>query len=119
MALIEAPNTPLPWMVKADLNDWFEFCVDHTTVKKGTNGKGWNCYFADLYDIEGIEDKNLDEEEIPFWAMEAFYDELIEVIGADNKGEPVHDILQFKFKRTRSGTKNTAQFRFIGVGRTA
>lgn len=71
--MLEAPSSDLPWMVAADVDEEIEFTVDMKTADKFKDGgpdEKWSCYRAD-FEVDGEE---FEQEEVPFWAMKAFFD---------------------------------------------
>lgn len=101
---LEAPSgNDLPWMVRANENEWIDFDIKMSTVEKSENERGWSCYIGHMKDIQmpGVEDGDY---EIPFWAMEEFYAAYTE--SPEKKGW-----VQLGFKRTKRNGKNMGFFR--------
>ncbi len=79
LALVLAFKRPsqgnLPFLVKAEVDEWIRFEVETDTVIETKNDKEWNCYAAKFRKIR--QDGNVLAEdgghEIPFWAMGEFY----------------------------------------------
>jgi len=94
----------LPKMVTAEENEWITIVVDLDSVQKEKNGgpdEEWSCYrFNGVIDGEDVED-----EEVPFWAMKAFWD----LVGQEyQRGS---EMVEIDYQRVKRGNKNTARFR--------
>lgn len=101
---LEAPSgNNLPWMVRAESDKWITFVVKQSSVEKAENERGWSCYTGLMKDIDskGAEDGI---HEIPFWAMDGFYDAWNEAANPDGWQ-------QYAFKKIERNGKNTALFR--------
>lgn len=102
LSAITPKGADLPYLMKLDENEWHDLNMN-LDFEMSENDKGWSCYKVDFeHDGESLED-----EEIPFWAMEAFFD----AVQADyEKGETD---MQLQFKRRVVNGKNKAYFREV------
>ncbi len=101
---LEAPSSgDLPLMVGTKKNRWVTVSVDLDTIDKTENDKGWSCYHTDSLIVDGEEDET---GEIPFWAMEPFFDIYDALPKKEQKG-----VFELEYKRTEKGGRNYADFR--------
>lgn len=103
MPKLEAPSGNGPWMLRSPEDEWTKFSLKIESVVKDTNDRGWSCYTAQmkLIKMKGVEDGN---HEIPFWAMEAFFD--LYILLDEDDGW-----IGLRYRRSRSGDQNEAEFR--------
>ncbi len=98
MPNFDAPSGDLPLLLNLEEGEWHEIEVDLDSVVADKNEKGWSCYLATI-------NGNL-AEEIPFWAMSAFY-EFVDDLPKKQQTKTI----EIRYKRTLNGKKNTAQFK--------
>ncbi len=68
---LEAPSN-LPWMVGTKIDEPVTFSVKMESLAKAKNEQGWSCYMGQMKSPTGL--FKTGKHEIPFWAMEAFFD---------------------------------------------
>lgn len=102
--MFDAPSkAPLPWMLQIDEGKWTEFSYDQSSVVEidddGPEEK-WNAYRLDIK----FDGEDLDNEIVPFHAMQDFYDASVDAKA--KKGW-----VEMEVKRRKTGEKNKLQFR--------
>jgi len=93
-------------MVAVEKNEWVKFEVDHESVGEHDDAgpdEEWNCYRGDMRKIKDDAETEDGTHEVPFWAMESFY----EITGGCDKD----GWFQYKFRRVIKGGKSVAEFR--------
>ncbi len=90
----------LPLLLTLEDGEWHTLEIDMTSIEDDVkNDKGWSCYRATINEQE--------DQEIPFWAMDAFADFADGLSKKDEKDTA----LGVGYKRTEKKGQNTAQFK--------
>lgn len=104
MAITE-PSADLPLLMTLEEGEWHTMHMDYGSLEDvddaGPKGK-WNAYSVDL-EYGGSQ---FETEEIPFWAMKAFWAFYQSLSKSERKGEG-----NLKYRRTETNGKNTAEFK--------
>lgn len=96
----------LPLLLSLAEDEWHTLEIDMDTLDDDATtkakGKDWPCY---LVDIE-MDETQHGEEEIPFWAMTSFADIYDALTSKQQK-----KVILLKYRRTKEGNVNTAEFK--------
>jgi hypothetical protein len=98
-------NDELPFVVNAPEDKWCSFEFKPSSLKKQKNAKGWSMYALKTRDaLDHGGNEIIGTSEIPFWAMEPFFDTFVN--RADETGW-----VDAQFRITKEGNQRFAEFR--------